>query len=72
MKLPGRAWLDFEVTPDRGGSTISVTASFDPLGVLGRLYWFGVYPFHGLVFGGMTRAIAERAAAAGRAQPGAG
>ncbi len=70
MKLPGRAWLEFEVTPNDLGSTLSVTASFDPLGVLGRLYWFSVFPFHGLVFGGMTRAIAHRAAAAGRARPG--
>ncbi len=36
---------------------------FDPLGILGRAYWYGVSPFHGLIFGGMLKAIAQRAVA---------
>ncbi|MEZ4412893.1 MAG: SDR family oxidoreductase [Gemmatimonadales bacterium] len=62
MKLPGRAWLEFEVTGDASGSTIRQTASFDPVGPLGRAYWYALYPMHQLVFGGMLRAIARTAA----------
>jgi hypothetical protein len=38
MKLPGRAWLEFEVTPDGDGAAIRQTAVFDPVGLLGLLY----------------------------------
>ncbi len=48
MKLPGRAWLEFEVTGDSSGSTIRQTATFDAVGLLGRAYWYGVYPLHQL------------------------
>ena len=61
MKLPGRAWLEFEVTRDDGESVIRQTASFDPVGPLGRAYWYALYPVHQLVFGGMLRAIARAA-----------
>jgi hypothetical protein len=61
MKLPGRAWLEFSVSGDSGGSTIRQTASFDPRGLLGRAYWYAVYPLHNIVFGGMLRKIAEAA-----------
>jgi hypothetical protein len=61
MKLPGRAWLEFEVTRDDGGSVIRQTASFDPVGPVGRAYWYALYPVHQLVFGGMLRAIARAA-----------
>jgi uncharacterized protein YbjT (DUF2867 family) len=65
MKLPGRAWLQFEVQPrDGGGSSIRQTAIFDPVGLPGLLYWYGIYPLHALVFRGMLRGIA-RAAEAG-------
>ena len=67
MKLPGRAWLEFVVEPDGAGSRVIETAMVDPIGILGRAYWYGVYPFHGLVFGGMIKAIASRAR---RARPG--
>jgi uncharacterized protein YbjT (DUF2867 family) len=62
MKLPGRAWLEFEVTRDEGGTTIRQTAEFDPSGLSGLLYWYGIYPLHVLVFRGMLRGIAARAA----------
>jgi hypothetical protein len=58
MKLPGRAWLEFEVSGDARGCTIRQTAIFDPLGLLGKAYWYSVYPFHQFVFGGMLRRIA--------------
>ena len=63
-KLPGRAWLEFEVEPRGGvGSTIRQTAVIEPTGLLGLCYWYGSYPFHARLFGGMLRAIAERAGA---------
>ncbi len=65
MKLPGRAWLEFEVTPEGSGSVIRQTALFDPIGIPGLLYWYGVYPLHQLVFAGMLRGIARAAVRAG-------
>lgn len=61
MKLPGRAWLEFEVTGDDSVSTIRQTAIFDPVGLFGRLYWYALYPFHQMVFGGMLRRIVAAA-----------
>ena len=61
MSLPGRAWLQFEVEPSPGGSIIRQTAIFDPVGVLGRLYWYSIWPIHGFVFNGMIRGIARAA-----------
>jgi len=59
MKVPGRAWLQFEVEPDdTGGSTIRQTAIFDPAGVPGLAYWYGLWPIHNYVFGGMLNRIA--------------
>jgi uncharacterized protein YbjT (DUF2867 family) len=51
MKLPGEAWLEFKITND----TLVQTATFRPLGVLGRLYWYSVLPFHGFIFRGMLK-----------------
>lgn len=62
MSLPGRAWLQFEVEPAPGGSLIRQTAIFDPVGLLGRLYWYSIWPIHGFVFNGMIRGIARAAA----------
>jgi len=61
MRLPGRAWLEFEVTPEGTGSTIRQTAIFDPVGLLGLIYWYGIYPLHVWVFAGMLRSIAKAA-----------
>jgi len=61
MKLPGRAWLEFEVAPDGDGSSIRQTAIFDPVGLAGLTYWYGVYPLHARVFAGMLRGIAAAA-----------
>lgn len=61
MKLPGRAWLEFRVEGDERGSTIIQTASFDPLGLSGLLYWYTVFPLHELIFAGMLRRIARAA-----------
>jgi hypothetical protein len=59
MKLPGRAWLQFEVEPDRGGSRITQTAIFDPIGLPGLLYWYALWPAHSVIFGGMLKGIAR-------------
>lgn len=62
MKLPGRAWLEFEVKPVDGASAmIRQTATFDPIGLPGRLYWYALYPMHQLVFHGMLQGIARAA-----------
>jgi uncharacterized protein YbjT (DUF2867 family) len=61
MRLPGRAWLEFEVEPHGNGSVIRQTATFDPVGLAGRAYWYALYPGHALMFRGMLRRIAQRA-----------
>ncbi len=58
MKLPGRAWLEFEVEPTANGAQIRQTAIFDPVGLTGLAYWYMIYPLHELVFGGMLNGIA--------------
>lgn len=64
MRLPGRAWLDFEVAAEGSGSTIRQTAIFDPVGLPGIAYWYGIFPLHQLVFAGMLRGVARAAAGA--------
>ena len=62
MKLPGKAWLQFEALPRGAGQTLlTQTAFVAPKGLSGLAYWYGLYPFHGAIFGNMPRAIAERA-----------
>jgi uncharacterized protein YbjT (DUF2867 family) len=61
MRLPGRAWLVFEIEPDGAGSVIRQTALFDPVGLRGLAYWYALYPVHRVVFGGMLRGIARQA-----------
>jgi hypothetical protein len=55
MRLPGLAWLEFRVEPDGSGSRIFQRAIFRPRGIAGKLYWWSVWPFHGIVFEGMLR-----------------
>lgn len=62
MRVPGRAWLDLGIErDDAGGTMLHQRAVFAPRGLWGRMYWWAVFPFHGLVFGGMQRNIAARA-----------
>ena len=65
MRLPGRAWLQFEVTPCERGARIRQTALFDPVGVTGLGYWYLLYPAHVLIFRGMLRGAAVRATGKG-------
>lgn len=61
MKVPGRAWLEFEVAGDERQSTIRQTAIFDPVGLFGIIYWYALYPLHQFIFAGMLRNIARAA-----------
>jgi len=61
MKLPGRAWLEYEVNENEGRSTIRQTALFDPIGVWGLLYWYGIWPLHQLIFAGMLQNLGREA-----------
>lgn len=61
MRLPGRAWLQFEVDGDEHSSLIRQTAIYDPVGVAGLAYWYALLPLHELVFRGMLAAIARQA-----------
>jgi hypothetical protein len=63
MKLPGRAWLQFEVDTADHGSTIRQTAIFHPAGLLGTAYWYGLFPVHSWIFRGMLARIADAAQA---------
>jgi hypothetical protein len=63
MKLPGRAWLQFEVKLiDDTHSAIYSTAIYDPAGLMGLVYWYLLYPVHVMIFRGMLRKLAEAAA----------
>jgi len=61
MNLPGRAWLEFEVTEAGSSTQIRQTAIFDPVGLTGQLYWYSLYVPHEFVFRGMLRGIAQAA-----------
>ncbi len=57
MKLPGEAWLEFKIDKN---NVLTQTATFRPLGLLGRLYWYSVLPFHAFIFNGMINRIASK------------
>jgi uncharacterized protein YbjT (DUF2867 family) len=61
MKVPGEAWLEWTVSEEPSGSLLTQTAYFAPRGLLGRLYWLALLPFHGPVFRTMSRRIAATA-----------
>ena len=62
MKVPGKAWLEFQSIPQPDGKTLlTQTAYFGPRGLGGFLYWYLLYPIHGFIFSGLIRKVAERA-----------
>ena len=62
IKLPGRAWLQYEVRETQDGSSeLDQTAAFIPRGLFGLAYWYALYPFHGWIFSGLIRAVTRRA-----------
>ena len=56
MKIPGEAWLEFKIE----GELLIQTATFRPLGLLGRFYWFSVLPFHGFIFRGLIKKLIKK------------
>jgi uncharacterized protein YndB with AHSA1/START domain len=68
MKVPGKAWLQFESIRQPDGKTLlTETAYFAPRGLLGFLYWYAMWPFHAFLFDGLIRRIAARARLLARA-----
>ena len=63
MKLPGDAWLDFQLAPTATGTRVDMRGLFDPRGLAGRAYWWGFYPAHRRIFSGMMAELARRAGA---------
>ncbi len=62
MKVPGKAWLQFESIPQENGKTLLVeTAYFAPRGFWGFVYWYAMWPFHAFLFDGLIRRLASRA-----------
>lgn len=61
MKVPGRAWLQYEVIETESGSRLIQTAFFEPKGLPGLAYWYALYPVHGLIFRGSVRVLQQRA-----------
>jgi hypothetical protein len=59
MKLPGEAWLELKIETNGEQTSLRQTATFRPKGLLGRLYWYSVLPFHFFVFEGMLQNIAN-------------
>jgi uncharacterized protein YbjT (DUF2867 family) len=59
MKLPGEAWLEFKIKESDNKKVLHQTATYRPLGLWGRLYWYSVLPFHGLIFPKMAKNIVE-------------
>lgn len=55
MVLPGEAWLEFKIIEKDNQMYLHQTATFRPRGLMGRLYWYAVLPFHFFVFDGMAR-----------------
>jgi uncharacterized protein YbjT (DUF2867 family) len=63
MRVPGRAWLEFEAATQKDGSTIlTQTALFAPKGLSGLLYWYALYPVHAFIFSGLIRKLSAIAA----------
>ena len=56
MKLPGEAWLEFNILED----VLHQTATFRPKGIWGRLYWYAMLPFHFFIFGKMARSLGQK------------
>lgn len=61
MKVPGKAWLQFEAISEGAGTRLVQTAFFAPTGFLGWLYWYGIYPMHAKIFSDLVDAVAEDA-----------
>jgi uncharacterized protein YbjT (DUF2867 family) len=71
MKVPGKAWLEFQAIPQPDGKTLlTQTAYFAAHGLAGFLYWYVLYPIHGFIFSGLIRKVADRAEKLAQTSPG--
>jgi hypothetical protein len=61
MKVPGRAWIEWQAIPEGNGTRLVQTALFEQSGLWGALYWRSLYPVHSFIFDDMIRAIADDA-----------
>ena len=61
MRLPGEAWLTWDLEPFGSGTNVTQAAVFRPRGLLGRLYWLAVSPFHRFVFPGILAGLLSEA-----------
>ena len=59
MKLPGLAWLEFQIRESAGELEVTQTATYAPKGLFGHIYWWLVFPMHGLVFPSMIKNITK-------------
>ena len=60
MRLPGRAWLEFNIDGQDGRQRLSVTAYYDTQGILGKIYWYACLPLHHFIFHNLIKAIEAR------------
>jgi len=60
MKLPGRAWLEFNIEREKDKHRLSVKAYYQPRGLLGKLYWYSVLPFHHMIFKDLIKQLDKR------------
>jgi hypothetical protein len=58
MKMPGLAWLEFRLEANETGTKVTQIATYAPKGLLGHLYWWSVFPMHGIVFPSMLKSAA--------------
>ena len=61
MKLPGKAWLEFDIKPDGGKNRLSIVAYYFTESLFGRIYWYVFVPFHHLIFNDLIKQIEKRA-----------
>jgi uncharacterized protein YbjT (DUF2867 family) len=64
MKVPGRAWLEYQIEPTASGARLTQTAKYYPKGLIGLLYWFLLYPVHRIMFYGLAQRIVQKALSA--------
>lgn len=61
MRVPGRAWLEWESIPEKGGTRLVQRALFAPSGLPGVLYWYLLFPFHRFIFSDLVDSLARQA-----------
>ncbi len=60
MRLPGRAWLEFNIAEELGNRRLSITAYYDTQSIFGRAYWYACLPLHHFIFDNLIKAIEAR------------